>query len=119
MDKYIIKICKYHGETSFVLEGRGYYRCRKCRSEGVQRRRNNIKKKAVEYKGGKCISCGYNKCIQALGFHHKDPKGKDFGISEKGYTRSWKKVKEELDKCDLYCNRCHTELHAKLRNTPE
>jgi hypothetical protein len=31
------------------------------------------KLKAVEYKGGKCIICGYNKSIRALQFHHLDP----------------------------------------------
>ena len=30
----------------------------------------------VEYKGGKCEQCGYNKCIEALEFHHKSPNEK-------------------------------------------
>ena len=69
---------------------------------------------AVEYKGGKCEICGYGRCIEALEFHHKNASSKDFGISEKGYTRSWKKVMEELDKCIMVCANCHRELHAKL-----
>jgi len=69
---------------------------------------------AVEYKGGKCAICGYDRCIDALEFHHKDSSSKDFGISEKGYTRSWKKVAEELDKCIMICANCHRELHAQL-----
>lgn len=68
---------------------------------------------AVEYKGNKCEICGYNKCIDALEFHHKNSSLKDFSISNKGYTRSLKKVKEELDKCILVCANCHRELHAK------
>lgn len=28
---------------------------------------------AIAYKGGKCQCCGYDKCIQALEFHHIDP----------------------------------------------
>ena len=35
--------------------------------------RKIIKKWAVEEKGGKCSICGYNKCIEALEFHHLDP----------------------------------------------
>lgn len=108
----MIKLCKKHGETEFVLEGRGYYRCKKCRSEQVQKRRDKLKILSIEYKGSKCEICGYNKCISALEFHHIDPKEKDFGIAEKGYTRSWNRVKEELDKCILICANCHREIHS-------
>ena len=69
---------------------------------------------AVEYKGGRCKTCGYDRCIDALEFHHINLSKKEFGISEKGYTRSWKKVMEELDKCIMVCANCHRELHAKL-----
>ena len=55
----------------------------------------------MEYKGGKCEICGYNKCVSALEFHHKNPLEKDFGIGAKGYTRSIEKNKKEVDKCNL------------------
>ena len=67
---------------------------------------------AIEYKGGSCKRCGYNRCIEALEFHHNNSFGKDFSISAKGYTRGWAKVKEELDKCILLCANCHREVHA-------
>ena len=69
---------------------------------------------AVNYKGGSCEKCGYNRCIDALEFHHNNSSKKDFSISEKGYTRSWDKVKEELDKCSLLCANCHREIHARV-----
>ena len=69
---------------------------------------------AVAYLGGQCQVCGYNKCVGALDFHHKDPLEKDFGIGHKGYTNSWEKVKNELDKCLLLCKNCHSEEHEKL-----
>jgi hypothetical protein len=116
LPKFITKVCKKHGETEFVLEGRGYYRCKKCRSEAVTRRRKKVKLKAIEYKGGACERCGYNKCYRALEFHHTDPTKKDFGIAYKGYTRSWEKVKEELDKCLMLCANCHAEEHERLDN---
>ena len=47
--------------------------------------------KAIEYKGGKYLICGYNKSIRALQFHHIDPSKKDFGIS--GTTKSFEKLK--------------------------
>ena len=69
---------------------------------------------AVAYKGGKCERCSYDRCIEALDFHHRDPTKKDFGVSSKGYTRSWKRVQEELDKCVMLCANCHRETHAEL-----
>ena len=69
---------------------------------------------AVQYKGGKCELCGYDRCIEAFEFHHLDSSKKDFGISEKGYTRSWVRIKEELDKCQLLCANCHRETHTKV-----
>lgn len=79
--------------------------------EAVALRRKKIKLMAVEYKGGKCEQCGYDRCIGALEFHHLDPAEKDFSIGGKGYTRSWEVTKEELDKCIMVCANCHRELH--------
>lgn len=74
--------------------------------------RKRMKVKMVEYKGGKCQICGYDKCIEALDFHHINPKEKDFSIS--GGTRSFETLKPELDKCILVCANCHREIHAGL-----
>ncbi|TSD02121.1 MAG: HNH endonuclease [Parcubacteria group bacterium Athens0714_25] len=85
-----------------------------CKSKFfVDKRRKDIKKKSLQYKGGACQICGYNKCENALAFHHLEPAAKDFGVSEKGYTRSWDRVKSELDKCILLCSNCHIEVHAR------
>lgn len=72
--------------------------------------RTKTKEKAVEYKGGKCVKCGYDKCVKALEFHHLDPNEKDFGISI-NCNRAWEKIKIELDKCILVCANCHREIH--------
>lgn len=114
--KYITKECRYHGLTNYVyVNSEQRYRCVKCRSEATQKRRDKTKELLVEYKGGKCEICGYNKCIGALEFHHKNPFEKDFGIAAKGYTRSIEKNKEEVDKCILVCANCHREIHEKLK----
>lgn len=76
----------------------------------VSRRRKELKIKAIEYKGGVCSRCGYDKCTDAFDFHHVLGE-KDFGIGSKGYTRSWERVKIELDKCILVCANCHREIH--------
>ncbi len=80
--------------------------------KAVAKRRKKVREMAIEYKGGKCIFCNYKKCIQALEFHHVGDEEKDFSISDKGYTRSWERVKKEIDKCVLVCANCHRELHV-------
>jgi 5-methylcytosine-specific restriction endonuclease McrA len=111
-DKYITKECKHHGETEFILEGRNAYRCKKCRSQSVSRRRQKVKAKLVEKAGGKCKICNYNKCVYALEFHHINPLEKSFGISLSGVTRSFKKMLNETQKCVLLCSNCHREVEA-------
>lgn len=85
----------------------------------VAKRRRKIKSLAIEYKGGKCQICGYSKYQGAFDLHHIDPKQKDFGIGDKGYTRSWEKVKTELDKCVLVCANCHREVEAGVTQLPK
>jgi transcription elongation factor Elf1 len=99
-----------------MVDNRKYSDRRKYMIEAVSKRRKKIREMAIEYKGGKCFFCGYNKCPQALEFHHNESNEKDFGISAKGYTRSWDRVKKELDKCTLVCANCHREVHSGIRS---
>ena len=93
---------------------RTYSDRREYNIKAVSKRRKEIRQKAVDYLGGKCSICGYNKCIEALEFHHKNPTEKDFSISRKGHCRSWERVKSEIEKCDLLCANCHREIHAEI-----
>lgn len=117
MSERIIKTCKKHGETEYAYYN-NRWKCLKCQTESTQKRRDKVKYMAVAYKGGKCHICGYDKCIGALEFHHIDPNEKDFGISSNGYTHSWEKITQELNKCVLLCANCHREVHAKLITIP-
>ena len=78
----------------------------------MKKRREKKKIEAINYKGGKCEKCGYQKCISSMHFHHRDPKKKEFQISSK--DAKWNIVKKELDKCDLLCANCHHELEYGL-----
>lgn len=78
----------------------------------VTRLRQERKQQAVDYKGGRCERCGYSKSLRALQFHHPDPTEKEFGIGS-GNTKSWEKLKVELDKCELLCSNCHAEHHEQ------
>lgn len=98
----------------------GYEENRKEKQvERVTKRRQQLKKMAIEYKGGKCFICGYNRCDAALEFHHLDPSEKDFGVAQNGYTRGWEKIKKELDKCICVCANCHREIHNGIINLDE
>jgi len=90
-------------------------RLKKCRKNYT-----NIKQTIVDYKGGKCSICGYNKCLRALTFHHCIGK-KSFSLSSKmrgcGTSNITKEfidcLKKEADKCVLVCFNCHMELHSE------
>jgi len=86
--------------------------------KAVAARRKRLRKQALEYAGGKCWLCGYAKCARALSFHHLDPTQKDFGLSDKGWTRSWEKIERELKKCILLCANCHMEVHGGVTQLP-
>jgi hypothetical protein len=98
--------------------------CQKCKRPLKSNRRNfcdacNVasqrlrnKERLVEYKGGKCKVCGYNRCITNLVFHHLDPHEKEFGLASK--LKSLESLKKEADKCVLLCANCHGEIHSGL-----
>ena len=106
----ICKVCKkeYNYNRS---KGHSIYICNTCRQDY---RKKIMKHRAVLYKGGKCSICGYDKCEEALEFHHINPEEKEFTISKK-YNLSWNKIQQELDKCIMLCSVCHKEIHAKNR----
>lgn len=84
----------------------------KLRREWAQRE----KLKAIAYKGGKCVCCGYSGCAAAMDFHHKDPNQKE-GYKTGALRSHWtfERNKAEIDKCILVCVRCHREIHAGAR----
>jgi hypothetical protein len=110
--------CKFCGETDkerFVHKGNGILstsKCKKCHNKKTTERFREYKKQAVEYKGGKCSVCGYDKCTGSLHFHHRNAEEKDPNWKQ---MKSWSfdRIIEELDKCDLVCANCHGELHWK------
>ena len=84
--------------------------CKLCNHQSAIERQRETKRRAVDYKGGKCEKCGYDKCIAALDFHHLDPNEKDPSWASMK-TRSFESIQEEIDKCILLCSNCHREEH--------
>ena len=83
------------------------------RGSSITAIRHAIKRQLVKYKGDRCIKCGYNKCIGALQFHHKDRNIKDFDLASQynGGHLDMEVLYKEVDKCDLLCANCHAEEH--------
>lgn len=71
-----------------------------------------LKQQCVDYKGGGCLLCGYNKILGALECHHLDSSKKEVGIG-KTYGK-FETLIEELDKCVLLCANHHREVHNML-----
>ena len=86
--------------------------CKRCSNDQTVERQKRFKQQCIEYKGGKCVSCGYKKCNNVLEFHHLDPSKKEFSIAHARLTSFNDEVKKELDNCALVCANCHREIHA-------
>lgn len=108
------EITCYRCSRVYVYDKRKGHGLTICNSCSANRRRIETKQRCLEYKGGKCQRCGYNKCLDALGFHHLDPKEKEFTLAGQ-MSLTWERLKRELDKCDLLCSNCHFEVHEELR----
>ena len=88
--------------------------CKRCSNDQTVERQKRFKQQCIDYKGGKCVCCGYNKCNNALDFHHLDPDKKEFSIAHAKLTSFNDKVKNELNNCALVCSNCHREIHAGI-----
>jgi hypothetical protein len=117
--------CAKRGDTEFILEGRGYYRCKRCRGEAVARRRRNLKAILIAEAGGSCAICGYDRHPGALAFHHLDRLQKRLEINATGVALLLNTPRAEAKKCVLPCANCHAEVErgavmvpATVRGSP-
>jgi transposase len=108
----VVMNCAHHGETEFILEGRGHYRCKRCRVQAVTQRRRKLKAMLVQEAGGCCSICGYDRHIGALQFHHLDPSQKRYEVSRYSVTLSVEGARLEAAKCVLLCSNCHAEVEG-------
>lgn len=111
-DRRVLLACVRHGEVDHVLEGRGSYRCTRCRAEQVVAHRRRVKRLLIAEAGGCCKLCGYDRCVAGLQFHHLDPADKEFHLSLRGVTRSLAEIRREAAKCVLLCATCHAEVEV-------
>jgi hypothetical protein len=115
----MVRECSIHGVTEFVRRGDDEgWRCVRCRSEAVTRRRRRVKEILIAEAGGACRLCGYDRFAGALQFHHIDPTHKRFSLSQSGVARSLASAREEAAKCILVCSNCHAEVEAGVLALP-
>jgi transposase len=105
-------VCAEHGACDFILEGRGYYRCKRCRQQRVTQRRRKVKAILVAEAGGACCMCGYDTYVGALEFHHLNPAEKRLAMAARGVGLSLATARAEARKCVLVCSNCHAELEG-------
>ena len=60
-----------------------------------------------------CAICGYNDCVDALDFHHTNPKDREFNVKVGSLNKNEELIVNELNKCILLCSNCHREIHSK------
>lgn len=100
-------------QNEFYKRGKKYMsHCKNCYQSLYSAKRKSQKQQAVDYLGGKCSNCGYDKCLNALEFHHLNPLTKEINPSQLMRFSSLDKIKLELDKCVLLCANCHREHHS-------
>lgn len=61
-------------------------------------------RKAIELLGGRCAACGSETQLQ---FDHIDARSKSFEISDRIAQYAWRRIVDELKKCQLLCFDCH------------
>ncbi len=100
--------------TDYNLYGRNHYE----KNKDYYRQRNKdrkerIRKFLIEYKTGKpCMDCGQTYPHYVMDFDHRGDK--KFNVSHSINAQySFKKIQQEIDKCDLICSNCHrVRTHA-------
>ena len=109
--------CSKCGETEpSEFYGSQKYVCKTCHNRDCWNRQQDKKRRYIQERLGeiRCERCGYDGYIGALAFHHRDPTVKENSINDvRG--QKYERLKEELDKCDILCHNCHSEVHAEMR----
>lgn len=89
-------------------------------SEAVKKWRQVTKQRMVDSFGSRCGICGYDKCNNALEFHHLNPEEKELTFGHiTACPVGWNKIVIELRKCICVCSNCHKEIHDGITKVKE
>ena len=75
----------------------------------------------IEYLGRFCQKCGFDGFEEPwfMDFHHKNKSTKKYMVKNKLYSGNFITHKEEIDKCELICGKCHRQEHSKITKYSE
>ena len=99
-------------EKSRASRRRWYHSHRESEIKRIRRRSKSIQDWFQDHKKTlACSRCGYNRCSEALEFHHRDPSQKELDLAT-AIRYGWKieRILLEIDKCDVLCANCHREV---------
>lgn len=81
-------------------------------------RRKNMEMDASIKLNRGCLLCNYNKCADALHWHHLNPHDKEkkimYRLKKEG--SSVETYFREIKKCILVCANCHAEIHNGMHS---
>ena len=95
--------------------------CKECHNKFMSERYSSNKQRVNLLKKEQCcIKCGYNKCLEALEYHHIDETTKIDTVARLSVHSNTSDVMNEIKKCVLLCANCHREFHTlqRQRNIP-
>jgi len=107
----MIKMCEICNER-FNANNNSRIYCYKCSGDSTRldnetRKhqktilRRSMKIQAIKLLGGRCSVCGYDRCVDALEFHHKNPEEKEFKLGSGNYVGNFCSIS------NLGNNACH------------
>ena len=114
------KICSVCGiekpieEFGFRDKQKGTYRanCKSCHSKAMKDKYHKNKELLNDAKKNlSCEKCGYNKCLEALEFHHIDSTTKINTVARLSVHSNIETATQEMKKCIVLCANCHREFH--------
>lgn len=103
------KICQRKFQNNYYASNPAYRQ--KVRADSLRRKKES-KQKYLEYlRQHPCMDCGVTDPV-VLTFDHRDPALKTDCVSRMVQMHFWKRVLEEIEKCDVVCFNCHARRTA-------
>lgn len=112
INHYKEKVSKFKRNKNKKIESND--ELKELNKEKRKETRKEKKKYLWEYKKRHPCKCG-EKHPACLVFHHRDKTRKDTEVASL-LSSSWKKLKDEISKCDVVCENCHKKIHYEELN---